>query len=80
MSTSNENNGQSTYNKFKRLPENSYTLILKFGSKKERDDCINSEEFKEIYGELATLLINYNSSIEIIKWDLYTGKKRSNGK
>jgi len=75
-----KNSEQSTIARFKRLPENSYSIILKFKSSDDRDDCINSQAFREIYAELATLLINYNSSIEIIKWDLLSGKKRSNGK
>ena len=78
--SSNQNSGQSTLARYKRLPENSYSIILKFQNKKDRDDCINSEEFKDIYGDLAKLLINYNSSIELIKWDLLSGKKKENGK
>ena len=78
--SSTANNGTTTRNKYKRLPENSYSLILRFQNKKDRDDCINSKEFKEIYGRLATLLINYNSSIELIRWDLLSGKKKQNGK
>jgi len=78
--SSNKNSEQSTIARFKRLPENSYSIILKFKSSDDRDDCINSKEFKEVYAELATLLINYNSSIELIKWDLLSGKKKQNGK
>ena len=63
-------------NRFKRLPENSHTILLRFTHKKDRDDCINSEDFKKVFGELATLLINYNCSIETIKWDYITGSKK----
>jgi len=78
--SSNNNTELKTLARYKRLPENSYSIVLKFANKKDRDDCINSKEFKEVYAELATLLINYNSSIELIKWDLLSGKKRHNGK
>ncbi len=63
-------------NRFKRLPANSHTIILQFIKQKDRDKCINSEEFKKVYADLATLLINYNSSIEIIKWDSLTGQSK----
>lgn len=58
----------------KRIPENSYTMIFKFENKKERDECLNSEDFQDIYSEIAKLLINYNCRIELIKWDLLLGK------
>ena len=38
--------------KLKRLPLNSYTVIIKVESEEDRDKCINSKEFQEIYGKL----------------------------
>ncbi len=61
--------------RIKRLPENSHTIILKFGKKKKRDECINSVEFQEILGELISILSKYNSKIETILWDNITGSK-----
>ncbi|MHA1149398.1 MAG: hypothetical protein ACTSR8_14270 [Promethearchaeota archaeon] len=58
----------------KRLPEHSHTIIFKFESKKARELCVNSEDFKELYAEMAKILINYNCRIEIIKWDYISGK------
>ncbi len=63
-------------NKYKRLPPTSHTIIFHSSRKKDRDDFINSEEFKNAYGELAKILLNYNSSIEIIKWDFLIGQKK----
>ena len=74
---SNEENKLRT-NRFKRLPSNSHTIILQFNKQKDRNKCISSDEFKQIFAELATLLINYNSSIEIIKWDSLTGQTKKN--
>ncbi|MHA1148660.1 MAG: hypothetical protein ACTSR8_10490 [Promethearchaeota archaeon] len=55
--TSNESTKKSN---IKRLPEHSHTIIFKFESKKAREEAINSNDFKEIYAEMAKKLINYN--------------------
>ena len=72
-----ETKPKSVPTRFKRLPKNSHTIILKFGTKKKRDECINSEDFKDVFGEIARLLINYNSSIEVVKWDIISGQKKA---
>ncbi|MHA1294679.1 MAG: hypothetical protein ACTSQJ_18740 [Promethearchaeota archaeon] len=62
--------------RFKRLPKNSYTIIFQFSKKKDRDECINSEDFRNMFGELTKFLLNYNNiGIELIKWDTITGSK-----
>ncbi|MHA1294678.1 MAG: hypothetical protein ACTSQJ_18735 [Promethearchaeota archaeon] len=53
--------------KLKRLPYNSYTIILKFENAEDRDKCIHSEEFQKIYGKLLTKIItNYDCKIGTI--------------
>ena len=53
--------------KLKRLPNNSYTIILKFENEEDRIECLNSKEYKEILGKLASSIgINYNCKIEYI--------------
>ncbi|MHA1488415.1 MAG: hypothetical protein ACTSRI_02030 [Promethearchaeota archaeon] len=53
--------------KLKRLPNHSFTIILKFDKREDRNECIHSEKFKKVYSRLASLLIaNYNCSIENI--------------
>ena len=76
MTEATETENKLRTNRFKRLPSNSHTIILQFTKQKDRDKCISSDEFKKIYADLATLLINYNSSIEIIKWDSLTGQTK----
>ncbi|MGQ4875981.1 MAG: hypothetical protein ACTSVV_14200 [Promethearchaeota archaeon] len=62
--------------RFKRIPKNSYTIIFQFTKKKDRDECINSEDFKDAFGELAKLLLKYNATgIEFIKFDMISGIK-----
>lgn len=54
--------------KLKRLPYNSYSIILKFENGEERDQCIRSEEFKEVFGRLASKIqLKYGCKIEPIK-------------
>ena len=50
--------------KLKRLPNNSCTIILKFENSDDRDNYINSEEFKKAYGELLPkILTKYGCKI-----------------
>ena len=50
--------------KLKRLPNNSFTIIIKFGNIEDRDDYMNSEEFKKVYGNLLSkILIRYQCKI-----------------
>ena len=76
MSVHNNNKTQLLPSKYKRLPPTSHTIIIHSLRKKDRDKCIKSEEFRNTYGELAKLLLNYNSSIEIIKWDILIGQRK----
>ena len=53
--------------KLKRLPYNSYTIVLKFETDDERDECIQSEAFLKAYGKLLSKIgITYNCKIEPI--------------
>ena len=55
--------------KLKRLPYNSYTIIMKFENNEERDECIKSEKFKAVAGKLASKLgTNYNCTIEFLTY------------
>ena len=40
--------------KLKRLPNNSYTIIIKFETTKDLEKVMNSEEYKKIYEKLYT--------------------------
>jgi len=54
--------------KIKRLPYNSYSIILKFENVEDRDKCIQSEEFENVFGKLASKTqIKYGCKIESIK-------------
>lgn len=54
--------------KLKRLPYNSFTVILKFENDEKRDDCILSDKFQELSGQLASKIASfYNCKIEYIK-------------
>ena len=56
--------------KLKRLPNNSYTIILKFEEEADKTECLNSKEYKEIIGKLASSIgINYNCKIQYITLD-----------
>ena len=69
---------QTILNRYKRIPENSYAITIQFNSKKERDDCIKDEDFRNTYGDFAKLLLNYdNSSIEIVRFDVLVRFKNS---
>ncbi len=64
--------------RLKRLPMHSFSIILSFGSDEERDKCINSKEFKEIFGKLTASALsqtNFNMKIETIQFDIISGKK-----
>ena len=77
MSEQAQDKNHTILNRYKRIPQNSYTIMLQFSNKRERDECINSEAFSESWGEMAKLLLKYNnSSIEIIKWDFVSGSKK----
>ena len=53
--------------KLKRLPYNSFTIILKFEDDEKRDECILSERFQKLYGNLITkIATKYNCKIEYI--------------
>jgi len=54
--------------KIKRLPYNSYSIILKFENADDRDKCIQSEEFENVFGKLASKIqLKYGCKIEPIK-------------
>ena len=54
--------------KLKRLPNHSYSIILKFENGDERDECIQSEEFEKIMGQLGSkIIVKYNCKIDPIK-------------
>ncbi len=75
--SNNKNEKTQLYpSKFRRLTSKSHALIIHSAWKKDRDEYINSEEFKTLYGELSKLLLDYNINIETIKWQFLTGKKR----
>ncbi len=76
MSNNNNEKTQLYTSKFRRLTSKSHAIIIHSARKKDRDGCINSEEFKTLYGELAKLLLDYNTNIETIKWQFLTGKKK----
>ncbi|MHA1149397.1 MAG: hypothetical protein ACTSR8_14265 [Promethearchaeota archaeon] len=53
--------------KLKRLPYNSFTIILKFENDEMRDDCILSKEFQTLIGQLITKVTSkYGCKIENI--------------
>jgi len=52
--------------KLKRFPDNSYSIILNFDSRENREECIHSEDYKEIYSKLAAIVIDYDCKIEIV--------------
>ena len=62
--------------RLKRLPLHSYTIIIKFENNDDKDKCIHSKDFKKAYGELASVLVDFNSRIETITWDTVSGTKR----
>lgn len=44
----------------KRLPQNSYTIIFKFPTIEDRDNFVDSDEFKRSYGNLNSLANKFN--------------------
>ena len=42
--------------KLKRLPNNSYTIIIKFETAEDLNNVLNSEEYKKIYAKLNTVI------------------------
>ncbi len=52
--------------KLKRFPDNSYSIILNFDTRDNRKECVDSGEYKELYGKLASLVIDYNCKMEIV--------------
>jgi len=53
--------------KLKRLPYHSFTIILKFESKDDKDQCTQSDEFDKVYAKLAMKTRKYGCKIEPIE-------------
>ena len=52
--------------KLKRFPDNSYSIILKFDSRENREECIDSKEYGQINAKLASLTLKYQCKIEYV--------------
>ncbi len=68
MSSSNEtlSNSKKPNSKLKRLPNNSYTILINFENIEERNECINLKEYKEIISKLKSLGSKYNCKVQDI--------------
>lgn len=52
--------------KLKRFPDNSYSIIINFDSRENREECIGSKEYGKIYSKLASLALRYPCKIETV--------------